>query len=543
MSAPAPAPAKRVYRKRSASATSASAPAKRVYRKRASVSNVAESPLPVQIVTNPAPRSKGFYPKNDILSKNPSYKKKYDAVDPEMQSLINQVLDPDSVSEAVRWPMSYGLSSVYKSINTVDAQFDVNGQSCVIVYPRLVNSIFATAGGSYTQTLTVSGTPAGNYLKQSNFTLDETHPVAPITDIWYFNDDHACIPRPQGQFGVNRYLYPFSWNSSDTTPVINFQFSNVSSGDAGSMNFTTRWYDASGAQTHTVTTSVPANGLVSQTLNPVPATNVNAYMSFDVTFVSGGGYFGTVTAQLREIGPNPTFAVTLPDVANHCLVYDLNGAQVISQSAEMYFVSAQSLLCTFTGSDLNNGGLIATARVPADTVLGSKSDQVPASITANPFYNWVASLSNNRYDGAIKDGSYSFYLGQDESDYFYKPVEDSFTQDTPYLISCFNSTDSTQANLLRIKVITHVQFTSNNNIYSAQISPLMRDSRMLQFLLSIVPSSYCNPLHKAEIAQYLKDAGKRLARELKKPELWASAGKLAARILFKSIPVVGNAIR
>lgn len=473
--------------------------------------------------------SKGFYPRKEAKAASPKFKAVYKAVTPELQSLVDQVIDPDSTGEAVRWPLTYGLSAVYKSINTIDARFDQYGQSAVVVYPRLANSILTTAGLDYSQALTVSGTPAGNYLSQ-RLVLNTMMSVYPITDIWYFADSQCVLPRSNG---TGRFLYPIGWNSADATPLVNFQFPNISSGDAGALTLTTRWYDASGVELHNSVASVPANGLVSQTLNPVAATNITFWMSFEVSITTSVGYQGLVTAQFRETGPAPLFEVTLFNQANHFIVQDLNGANTITSSSEEYFVSAQSLLCTYTGSDLQNGGLIATARIPGDTVLGQKTDVVSTSIPqGNPYYDWIASLATNRYDGPIKDGSYAFYLGQSEDSYFYRPVEDSFTQDSNYLVAAFNTTDPGAQNLLRIKVISHVQFTSNNNIYSQSPSPYMRDVKLMQHVLSLIPAAYCNPLHKAQIKEHLKKIGSRVGRILTNPDNWMSAAKIAAKLLL-----------
>lgn len=473
--------------------------------------------------------TKGFYPRKEVKAAAPKFKRVYKESSPELQSLIDQVIDPDSASDAIRWPQTYGLSAVYKSINTIDARFDANGQSCVVVYPRLVNSVLVTAGESYGQPLVAAGNAAQNYLIQK-VTLDETHPSTYVTDLWMFENDHAVLPAPISVPG--RMLYPFYWLSSDTTPVVNFQVTTLTTGDVSALKMTTRWYDATGTETHNSVAYFNDDGLVTQALNPVVATQTTSYLSFELALNGIPGYDGILTSQFREVGASPLFTIVLSDVANHFIVHDLNGASTICNSAEMYFVLAQSLLCTYTGSDLNNGGLIATARVPGDTVLGEKSDQGASSPQGNPYYNWVASLSNNRYDGPVKQGSYSFYLGQDEQDYFYRRVEDSISQDAPYLVSAFSTTDTGGVNLLRIKVITWVQFTTNNNIYSLQPSPYMRDVSMLHHVLSFVPSSYCNPLHKSAVKAHLKKIGQRIGQVVTNPDNWMSAAKIAAKLLL-----------
>lgn len=478
-------------------------------------------------------KKKPFNPRKVIKASNPQFKQMYKSVSPELQKLIDSVIDPDSVVDCPRWPNTYGLSSTYKSITTLQAQFDAYGQSVLLVYPKLTDAIYATAGMDYNQTLTVSGTPAGNYFEQ-NIELDSTHDTVQLGLPFMFADQHAALSQPFISVGSqNLLLYPISWNSTKVTPLINFQFTNISSGDAGVLDLTVRWHNVIGGILHQTTFVVPANGLVSTNLNPVAATNITAYMSFTVSLGANIKYSGKVTGQLRETGAAPYMEILLPNVATHCLVYDINSAATIVNSAEEFFVLGQSVLCTYQGSTLEDGGLASICRLPSNTIIGEKSDVGAVSnLQSNPYYDFLASIANNRYDGPLKDGLYSFYLGEDESNYFYRPVEDAPYPDVPYIAAAYSTTGATFQNLYRIKIITHVQFLSNNNIYSQAPSPYMRDLKLLHNVLSMVPASYCNPLHKKQIADYLKKVGKRIGTVVSNPQNWLSAAKIAADILL-----------
>lgn len=472
---------------------------------------------------------KQFVPQKMAKAASPAYKSAYKSVSPELKRLCDQIVDPDSVSDTMRWPNTYGLSAVYKSINTFDARFDQYGQSAVVVYPSISNAILTTAGQDFSFELVPSGAPPLNRLQQP-LSLSDQNPTAYLTDLWFFPDDHCLLPRNSG----GAYLYPLNWNSADNTSKLVFHFGDIPASDAGSMQVQVTWYDIAGAQTHTAILAVPGGGDLEFTLNPVAATNINFWLSARIVLLQDGFYDGQVTVYVREDGVAPFMTLNLPDVANHFISNNLNGSNAIIDTADKAFVSAQSLLLTYIGSDLQNGGSLAIARVPADTVLGSKNDIVTTNLPqSNPYYDWIASLSSNRYDGSIKEGGYTFYLGEDERDYFYTPAGLSYGISHPYIAAAFNTTDiGSQSGLIRIKVITHVQFTTSNNIYSLDYSPHLVDSTMLQHICSMVHSSYCNPLHKEQIKEYLKKVGSRIGRMLTNPDNWMTAAKIASGLLL-----------
>lgn len=471
------------------------------------------------------------YPRPAAYSETSSFKKAYKKIDPEAQQLVDMVLDPDAVDSATRWPNTYGLSSTYKAINTINAAFDINRQSVVYVHPRLSNSIFSTAGSSYIQLLVPSGTSAGNFVYQDIALNEDSVRSAFLTAPWYFNGNHAALPIPvNAPVGTVNFLYPISWNSADATPVAQFLFTNIGLGDVGQLQMVARWYDTTFTQLNTTSVPVQANGVASIQLNPVLATNATAYISFEV-FGAAHPYFGRVLGQLREVGAGPFMAVTLPNIYSHCTVANLNGANLISGSSEEYIILAQSLLCTHVGSTLQDGGVIATARVPGDTAVGEKSEAGSDSAAGgNPHYNWIASLANNRYEGKVKNGSYSFYLGDDETAYFYRPVQDE-VDNLPYLISAFSTTD-TAATVVRIKIISHIQFKSNSNVYAQLPSPYMKDVNLLPHLLSIVCSSYSNEDHKKSLKDTLKSIGKTVGKALINPKTWMTVAEVLALLAF-----------
>lgn len=459
-----------------------------------------------------------------------SFRKAVEKISPELQSLVDMVIDPDVADAGIRWPNTYGLSSTYKSINTINAAFDANKQSVVYVHPRLSNAIFSTAGSTFIQPLLPSGSSAGNFIFQDLGMNEDSVPSAFLTAPWFFSSNHVALPVPVNvPAGTVNFLYPITWNSTDATPIAQFTFTNIGLGDVGQIQMRMRWYAADYSLLATVAQAVQANGVCQFTLNPSVATNLTSYISFEV-FGALHPYTGRCLGQLREVGAGPFMNIVLGNTYTHCTVANLNGANLISGSSEEYCVIAQSLLCTHVGSTLQDGGVIATARVPADTAVGEKSEAGSDSAAGgNPHYNWISSLANNRYEGKVKNGSYSFYVGDDESAYFYRPVQEAL-DDLPYLISAFSTTDSATS-IVRIKIISHIQFKSNSNVYAQLPSPYMRDVALMPHVLSVICSSYSNEDHKSSLKDTLKSLGKKAGKALLNPDNWMTAAKIAAMLL------------
>lgn len=461
-----------------------------------------------------------------------SFRKAVTKMSPEVQSLVDMVIDPDVADAGVRWPNTYGLSSTYKSINTINAAFDVNKQSVVYAHPRLSNAIFSTAGGTYLQTLVPSGTSAGNFIYQDIALNEDSVPSAYLTAPWYFGGNHVALPAPvNAPVGTVNFLYPIGWASTDLTAIAQFTFTNIGLGDVGQLQMLMRWYDSSFVQLANQTLAVQANGVCQFTINPsvgAPQNNT-AYISFQVLGALHP-YSGRVLGQLREVGAGPFLSVLLSNTYTHCTVANLNGANLISGSSEEYTVIAQSMLCTHVGSTLQDGGVIATARVPADTAIGEKTEAGSDSAAGgNPHYNWLASLANNRYEGKVKNGSYCFYVGDDEAAYFYRPVQQAIDS-LPYLVAAFSTTD-TATSVVRIKIISHIQFKSNSNVYAQCASPYMRDVAMVPHVLSVICAAYSNEDHKFSLKETLKSLGRKAGTVLKNPKTWTTAAEIAMMLL------------
>jgi len=466
------------------------------------------------------------------------FKGMYDKLKNEEQQLVDMILDPEACETTIRWPNTYGLSSTYKSVNIINANFDNVGESIVLAYPKMSNSIFATAAQSYPFTVAkeASVVATNNMCTQQIEIGPSTNQQVDLTAPFYFGDNHVSIPFPHYTGNSTHFLYPLQNVTvpinNAASPYLNCSFTDLPVDPAtGPINVAVRIYDNNLALINTYNATVSAGQAAEvQIADPASATLNSLYISVRIQYNGNHSYEGMANFtifQSKDAGAPATFSWQLPHRYTHCTVYELNASKQIATSAEKYIVLAQSLLVSWRGSTLNNSGLCASARIPSGTgCIGSKTDtSVASGAGGSAYYNWISALQSNKADNALREGTYSFYLGDDESDYFYRSTEDQDI-DTPYLVAAFSTAVATAANTVRIKIVTHLQFKSNSNVYSQAPSPYMRHRDMLPHILSLVNSSYTNDGHKEGLGQYLKGLGKKIGKVLLSPDTWLNVAEI-----------------
>jgi len=319
-------------------------------------------------------------------------------------------------------------------------------------------------------------------------------------------------------------LYPFRPSVSPNNDI-NVRATIGDNHNLGNLTFTVSKYDVNEALLGTVTAPFTAGA---STVTLFGATLGIEWVSFGIATTNATVPFDSdVTLEIYSIGANNQ--LNIPNVYTSCLIQNLNGADTLVNSAESYFVSAQSTLLTYEGSSLKDNGRLAIARVPSASVPGQSGGQynVPSS---SSYYQWIASLSRNSYNGPTKHGGYSFYLGEDEQDYFYRPVEDVLNPELPYVIGFF-STDPADNQTVRIQVTSIVQFTTNSNIYNQSPSPYLgEDWCKILHILSSITASYDNSGHRAKLSAALKKVGGKVMGLLKDPKTYLTIAKIAGAI-------------
>lgn len=453
-----------------------------------------------------------------------TFRKTYKDVSPDAQMIVDQIIDPEMQMHASRVP-AYGVCATYTSHNIIQASYDAAGVSCVTVYPSLQDSIYATAGDVFTQTLSALGGVNNPYVTQPISIRGDTNATTAVAEPFLFNNKHVAVPKPSTIAGA--MLYPIQHaGPAATSPILAvFQLSNIHS--ATNLEAVVSFWSATESFATNVNVLFNAAGSASIALWSNIAQINARWLSFDIRQAVGGGnipFEGLCTVQLVDpTGLDP--GVSLTNVSQHCLSYSLNGASEIVRSAESYFVSAQSLLLTYEGSDLNSGGRIAIARIPQNTVVGQPGGNsgVPQFDT---WYDWLSSLARNSYNGRVKTGGYCFYLGQDDRSYFYRPVEEVNPPELPYMAAEWTS-EVVSPQAVRIMVTTVVQFTTNSNIYDQSPTPYLGDDWCkILHILSNINAAYDNPDHRAKLTSALKKAGDVVGKLLKNPKTYTTIAEI-----------------
>lgn len=452
------------------------------------------------------------------------YKKNFpvrDRVDPELNELIDQTLNPSDVTYPKRYPNIYGPTAIYKSRNVVNLPTAADNSMAIVVEPRLRDSIFYTAGTSYSTELFTVAT-AG--LKPRSYSYVSGYRNYILNYGGHFKMTNGLCLFPSGSTEVDdRLLYNVGFvdTAGGRSLTVYAQFSPPGVGD--SRILIVELYDSAFNIISTNQGTTSASGLAVVAVIPAQYLN-SAYMAIRVVF--NEAYTGPIDINLAT-NINTTLTMNIPDHTYLMRNVGLNGVDTIENSAEKYNVIAQSMLITSNQSDLVNQGQIATARVPAGTIMCDDT-------TGDQFDNWfgyISSLSTNSYNGPSKDGGYSFYLGQDPLSYYLRRIQDAAAVELPYMVAEIRDLSDDQTNSFRLQVDSIVQFSTNSNIYALEASPIYRDLELLNGILSNIPSSYCNPLHKEHLKKALKSAGRKIAKMMSNPKTYQNIGKVMSTIV------------
>jgi len=454
-----------------------------------------------------------------------SYPDKFAALSPITEQLVDQILDPESSNDLQRWPNTYGLSATYKSKNVINASFATDNRSMVMVHPRLRNAIYTTFG--FTHSADIPAQAAGpRPFSVQNISAGHTQVVPWVAPINYLSR-HVAFPVPNSN--TNRLLHIFPFVNKGDSGLVNLII-NFPNAVSNQIAVSARLY----GPTYGLSTTLVANTIdnvvtlpIYQSLPTGAATYQNvSWFSLDVTIL-GVPWVGVASMSVTSFSAGALGRYTLPNLSQHTIASDIRDTETLIGNAERCMISSQSLLCTANMPSVNDGGVIAIARVPGGTNVGAANginDQ-------NNYYEWLASLPYNSYNGPTKHGAYSFYIPDDERGFFYRDVAAFFDAELPYLAAEFTCSDVTTGSIVRIQVTTIVQFTTNASIYSMAPSPVISEYRQMHHILSCIQASYSNDGHKAGLKKHLKTVGKQVLKVLKNPKTYTTAASLAALLL------------
>lgn len=478
--------------------------------------------------------------KFSVKSKIPGYS----SLSKTAASLVDQIIDPSNTLDVSRWPNTYGLSATYKCRNIHAAVYDPLGNGLTIVHPRIGSGILMTAGtrvegaigddDDANSHLQISQHISSSAKNEIGFTIAE--PMArenflsyPVTDskgrLVYFNPF-----RSQGGDWVvdGKVIWQPSTQNSDGSLDLKIQgFVPL-----GAAELVVEWLKADfellpagnasqdGIALPTIRTDLGNHGdiKISEPQNTNQGYMANAwYIRLSVSTDNEAFDSNIIINFVRHSGNAGSFKYAWPNVSTVVKTNSLKDADTITRDADKFIVMSQSLLVTSQMSSNNNSGQCSTARLPGGSKLMEKS------AVSNSPYEWIASLPYNSYNGPVKNGSYTFYLPDDERGFQYQQIGSVPYKGLPYLVAAYYAPDD--AHSIRIQVDTIVQFTTNASLYQLGPSPQLSDLNRVHYLLSALQASYTNDGHIEGLKKHLAKLGGRVKEELLKPGNWARAGK------------------
>lgn len=468
------------------------------------------------------------------------------------KELVAMILDPDQCLSPHRWPNTYGLSGLFKTKDVIQAKFTPNtlydgtSRSAIVVYPCMKNSIFVTQGS----TDPVAFTLPAHHVLTANYAVYQPQLTIGTNDYVYIGapwikDNNALFPTPMNiaqSNTVSNLIYPIAWNTlgdgARTSPCMTI-YAPTALGNQ--LRICVSIFSATGdgnpygniVQTF-LQTPVYDQAYVDIPMSPTPAipavpNNITGF-SVCVQNIGDNPYDGQpfswyITQDTGGGGGTLVTAVQITNTAQWMTSMDVHNADTITTNTTTYIPLAQSLLGTFEGSSLNNAGVIASARLPTGQAPGLTYGDSPQS-----WYQWLADIPKNSFNGPVKKGTYSWYLGCDEASYFYRPVETQLYDQMDYIMAEATTNDTTNTTL-RWQISSIFQYMTINPAFNTEASCYIGpDLDRLRWILSNIPSSYENASHREQLTSMLRNVGNRAVGLLKDPNTYVNAAKVLGTI-------------
>lgn len=488
---------------------------------------------------------KGAYYQN-TKNQVQEFNKEYSNVSDTSKQIIDMMLDPFVTTNCPLLPTGGGLCTNFKSINNIETPVvDGLDEIMVMVRPQLSEAILISYGANHVLNIADPANPLANgfvpYIKQ-RFCTDEDDLYFQITAPLQLNAGHICIPQPyKSQSSFIYWFRPQSITPNGTSSVqVELTLPTYAASASYNLQLRIDYHNFEGVilKTESINVDAISGKAVKQLFDGtfLDSDDVEGF-SFQIRPHVGNVFSRVLNEdiQLAFICENASPLVnsnwTAPLNTHNMLAHDINGGIQIESHAEGFFVSAQSLLVTYSGSSLNNAGRGAICRLNSDTAPAqSGGDSNP---TTDSIYEFIASLPKNNYSGPSKKGFYAFYLADNVyTGYQYKSTnDDSVSYDKPYLLSVF-STDEDNPQPFRIQVTTIVQFLSNSTTFKYEPAPYIGEEYYkIMHILSMINACYENDTHREKLTRALKATGNKIMQVLRNPNTYQTMAKIASLLL------------
>jgi hypothetical protein len=198
------------------------------------------------------------------------------------------------------------------------------------------------------------------------------------------------------------------------------------------------------------------------------------------------------------------FAMKTPDTAGFGLRLPARSstAFVLIDAPEMSDLAATdserttalTVLCTYMGSDLENGGQISAARLTMGfSPLRAVQGDVYSNLASLPFYN---------DNFPLKDGIYLWWLPDSLQEYFYTPYKKSRSdhlRENSILQVAMLRDNADQA--VRLEIIQNLEVLTRSRLYSAKSGPINPSFNTMIGPMKVIPAVTLNSRHKGILAR------------------------------------------
>jgi len=404
--------------------------------------------------------------------------------------LSPETTNPSNVPNALsQGPMNSLVPKVVTTINL--PQDETNVEFLIVAYPSLYNSLFMTDSSALapldffgTRNYMIGGypsdqtTPPGRLDYGSEFSFPTS---AQVSAQMHWNSRDGTSKTFSYWDPINSlWVVPWgvSYVNSTTDTVYISTYQTVNDNYVASSNYNT------GASVDGVPlTNVPSAGV------PIPP-GTHTLDNFFMTIPSPAD--GTLVQSVVQGIHVPSSLMQVKGSTKLVFAQPTDLFETIESIAESITVLGMTLLTTYQGSSLNDGGNIAAMQLCART------DYAPSP---GSYYSTLAQIPG-AYNGPVKTGAWGYWMPEKISDHELRAVHNRALEN-PCLVFAGHIADPTQE--LRITFSQLVRFTTLSRIYSPIHYPVDPVAWSLAItVLSRMQYCCCNPDHESRVRKVLK---------------------------------------
>lgn len=310
---------------------------------------------------------------------------------------------------------------------------------------------------------------------------------------------------------------PVAFNDGTTLPGYHMSVTGaalsltVTHGPGISGTWTT-WHRLAGAVVN-VNTTINPSSLVSTVSIPSGAT------AFGFSFVL------SENAVDRYTIASSANTASVIDIGNHAsYAYKKSIPDLVSMSIRHARVLGLRVWIEFQGSDLNNGGRIATAQFPP----GVHPGQYPGR---NAYEQILNSRLRQSYHGHIKNGACFLYLAPDEKSYSLQSPGKKYGEDGFAVASWYSVVGTPQPYAVFVDLV--IEFTSSSTAFDSRM-PAYADMEYVteaMRTLSCIQLHTENPLHEHIMKLWEKVKGK-AHQAIMNPSTWFTIAEVVGGALL-----------